>query len=207
MTVVTELDLPFFDLFDSDVMASLPAQTHDMVSRGDWLARTPLSISILDHEAVRELLKDPRLHTMGTSILALQGVTEGVLHDWATRLILNVEGPDHTRQRSLVSRAFTPRAVERLRPAMRDFVRPRAEAIAAKGSADVVAELVDEYPIAVITGLVGAPPEDWPRFSAWASRIFRFVNFDIGDHLADIEAAVLELDAYVELEHLSLIHI
>lgn len=198
MTVVTDLDLPMFDLFDPVVVESLPTELDALLRQGAWLVRTPLWVSVIEHDAVRDLQRDPRLHTMGTSILHLQGVTDGLLHEWMARLLLNVEGPDHTRQRRLVSRAFTPRAVERLRPMMRAYVEARVQPISERGGGDLVAELAEAYPIAVICELVGAPAEDWPKFSAWASQIFKMFNFNLAEDLPLIEAAITELEAYLE---------
>jgi len=198
MALVTELDLPMFNLFDPDVIATLTDATHALIAGGGWLSQTPISYSVLDHEAVRDLLRDPRLRTMGTAVLDLQGITGGPIREWSSRMLLNIEGPDHTRQRRLVSRAFTPRAVDRLRPLMRDYVEERARAMAAKGGGDAVTELAEAYPIAVICALVGAPAEDWPRFSAWTSSVFKVFNFQFSGEIGEIETAITELDAYIE---------
>lgn len=198
MTLVTELDLPMFNLFDPEVMASLTEETHALVSRGEWLVQTPIAYSVLEHGAVRDLLRDPRLRTMGTAILDLQGIGDGPIREWTSRMLLNIEGPDHTRQRRLVSRAFTPRAVERLRPLMRDYVQQRATAIAARGGGEVMAELIEAYPIAVICALVGAPAEDWPQFSAWTSSVFKLFNLTFTGNTGEIEDAIVALEAYIE---------
>jgi cytochrome P450 len=198
MTLVTELDLEMFNIFDPDEAATLHPRVQAVLADGGWLVQTPLWYSAVDHEAVRDLLTEPRLRTLGATIVEMQGVTAGPLHDFTSRVILSLEGDDHTRQRRLVSRAFTPRAVERLRPMMRDFVVERARAMAAAGGGDLVTDLAEAYPIAVICELVGAPKEDWPRFSGWAEQIFKQFNFDLLNDLPDIERASLEVEAYLQ---------
>ena len=77
--------------------------------------------------------------------------------DTTTMLLLNP--PDHTRIRSLVSRAFTPRRVEEMRPAFRDLLEPVLGSFAQHGGGDVMSELAVPFPVAVISELLGVPRE------------------------------------------------
>ena len=74
--------------------------------------------------------------------------------------MLFLNPPDHTRIRSLVSRAFTPRRVEELRPAITAMVEPVLDRFAEQGGGDVVTDLAVPFPVAVISALLGVPPED-----------------------------------------------
>ncbi|MCF6472219.1 cytochrome P450 [Nonomuraea sp. MG754425] len=82
-----------------------------------------------------------------------------------------MDPPDHTRLRALVSRAFTPRMVERL--------RPRVEAIADElirelpEKADLVSGLAYPLPVMVISEMLGVPPEDRERFRGWSEKLAR----------------------------------
>ena len=75
----------------------------------------------------------------------------------STMLFLNP--PDHTRIRSLVSRAFTPRRVEELRPQFRALLDPILDELRSKGGGDVMAQLAIPFPVAVISELLGVPRE------------------------------------------------
>lgn len=75
----------------------------------------------------------------------------------ASMLMLNP--PDHTRIRGLVSRAFTPRRVEALRPELEALLAPVLDRFEADGGGDVVAQLALPFPIAVISELLGVPRE------------------------------------------------
>ncbi|MFI6298416.1 cytochrome P450 [Nonomuraea sp. NPDC050790] len=84
---------------------------------------------------------------------------------------LRLDPPDHTRLRALVSRAFTPRMVERLRPRIEAIT---AELIGAMGEeADLVAEFAYPLPVMVITEMLGVPPEDHERFRGWSEALAR----------------------------------
>jgi cytochrome P450 len=198
MTLVDDLDLPMVSMFDVESPEALHAVVHELQLAGRWIVRTPLGVSVIEHDAIRELQKDPRLHTLGARLFEMQGITEGSAFEGFQKSILNLEGAEHTRLRRLVSRAFTPRAADRMRPMMRAWVDQRARAMAERGGGDVVTDLAEAYPIAVICELVGAPEEDWPRFSAWANDVFRVFNLgNLAEDLPVIEAATESMRDYV----------
>ena len=77
---------------------------------------------MLDREAGEFFLRTRAAIFPGMKIAEIFGVSEGPLYEQMKRNILHVNGPDHTRLRSLVNPALSPRAVERYRPAMRGFL-------------------------------------------------------------------------------------
>jgi cytochrome P450 len=87
-----------------------------------------------------------------------------------SRHMLNSDPPDHTRLRKLVGKAFTGRAVERLRPRVEEIAEGLLAAMAA-GGPDRVTDLIESYalplPIMVISELLGMPPGDWSDFRGW----------------------------------------
>ncbi|CQD22243.1 cytochrome P450 [Mycobacterium lentiflavum] len=78
---------------------------------------------------------------------------------------LFLDPPDHTRLRRLVSKAFAPKVVSALRPDISVLVRGLLDAIAEKGSFDVIEDFAYPLPVAVICRLLGVPLEDEPQFS------------------------------------------
>src|SRR5262249_29315318 len=68
--------------------------------------------------------------------------------------------PDHTRLRGLMNRAFTPRAVEALRPNIERIVDDLLDAIAERGSADLIADFAYPLPASVIMDMLGVPRSD-----------------------------------------------
>lgn len=97
--------------------------------------------------------------------LALRRARQQRRQDEGSMSMLGLDPPDHTRQRSLVSRAFTPRVVEHLRPRVAELVEAcldELEDAATGGVADVMAHLARPLPVAVISELLGVPGSDWP---------------------------------------------
>jgi cytochrome P450 len=111
-----------------------------------WHARTPLGYAVLRYDEVTALLRDRRLRQGSAEPLAAQGVTEGLLADWMWMSLLNLEGEPHGRLRRLVSQAFTPRAVDALRPVMRAVTHELVNGFAAYGACEFMAAFADPYP-------------------------------------------------------------
>lgn len=84
------------------------------------------------------------------------------------RSLLFIDPPDHTRLRRLVSRAFTPRSIERLRPRVEAMVTDLVDRVRPLGRADVVGDLALPLPVAVICELLGVQEPDRPKFVHWA---------------------------------------
>jgi cytochrome P450 PksS len=81
--------------------------------------------------------------------------------------MLMTDPPDHTRLRSLVSKAFTSRRIEELRPRIRDISTRLLEAAKAQGTVDLLDAFAFPLPITVIAELLGVPLEDQDNFRAW----------------------------------------
>jgi cytochrome P450 len=118
---------------------------------------------------------------------------EDLLSDRRSLLFMNP--PDHTRLRSLVSRAFTPRTVEHLRPEIVALVDGLLDQISSGAVTDVMSALAFPLPANVISTMIGVPEEDWPRFRTVVSQATALLEPIVPDN--ELEAALL---AQVELE-------
>jgi cytochrome P450 len=109
-----------------------------------------------------------------------------------------MEGDDHHRLRRLVSKAFTPRAVEGLRPYTRSGMRGLVDRVFDAGRCDAVPSLCNPYPIPVICALVGIEPDRIDDMSRWATSILLTLRLDAGEYMPEIERAHAELDEYID---------
>jgi cytochrome P450 len=82
--------------------------------------------------------------------------------------LLNIDPPDHTRLRRLVSTAFTPRRVAEFAPRVQELTDRLIDGFAARGEADLIHEFAFPLPIYAICDLLGVPPEDQDDFRDWA---------------------------------------
>ena len=85
------------------------------------------------------------------------------------QFILQQDPPDHTRLRQLMNQAFTPRAIERLRPRVRTHVDELLDRVAARGEMDVIADLALPVPSTLICELMGVPVTDRDKFTDWTA--------------------------------------
>lgn len=117
------------------------------------------------YEDVRLVLGDLRF----SRALALENDEPRHSPGRSVRSILTMDPPDHTRLRTLVSRAFTRHQVEGLRPWVRELTGGLLDDLVAKGGpADLVEEFALPLPVAVICELLGVPASDRPRFRVWS---------------------------------------
>ena len=90
-------------------------------------------------------------------------------HDSLRIQLIDMEPPDHTRLRRLVSTAFTPRTVEGLRPRITELVDGLVSAARERGEFDLLADVIERLPVAVIAEMLGIPEEDRPLLRPWSA--------------------------------------
>jgi cytochrome P450 len=106
--------------------------------------------------------------------------------------------PDHTRLRSLVSQAFTPRTVERLRPHIGEIAEHLLDEVKARGQMDLIGDFAFPLPIIVIAELLGVPAEERDRFKAWSNELIVGLSpLAQPEDFVRIERAIGELDDYL----------
>jgi cytochrome P450 len=94
--------------------------------------------------------------------------------------ILGMDGADHLRHRALLSRAFTPRAIDRWESELvRPIVNAYVDRFAARGEADLVRELTFPFPVHVVAAMIGLPESDHPAFHRLAVELISIgIDFD-----------------------------
>jgi cytochrome P450 len=203
MTVVSDLKLAEIDLTSGELAGDgYHQRLAEVAAAGGeqgWLASSPLAYIVLDRESAEFFLRSRSTAFPGREIADLFGVTAGRLREQIDANILNQQGDRHRRLRSLVGNAFTPRAADRWRPAMRSFLGRLWVAVEGRHRCDFVAAIARPFPALTIAAVLGAPEADAPRLQVWSGLIQR--QFDIqalGTQLAELEQAAVEVYEYVE---------
>jgi cytochrome P450 len=212
MALVSELELQSFDYTDPGMCGARFHEAMRELRAGGWLASGPFGYVVSDREGAEFFLRTRAASFPGMKIAEIFGVSEGPLWEQMRRNILHVNGADHTRLRSLVNPALSPRAVQRYRPLMRGFLQgllERALATSASSSpssgagsslrCEFVEAFAKPYPSQVIASVMGAPIEDAPRLHHWSNWIQKqFDAASMASERAQIERAVEEFYAYAE---------
>jgi cytochrome P450 len=194
---VFDADLPEIDY----EQCQNPDEAHKIISRARGrapLAMGPHGPELLSYELVRSVLRDPRFRVPQGMFLASQGITSGPLWERIAASLISLDGAEHHRLRRLVSKAFTPRATARLRTTVVGVITELVDRHTAAGRCEVVTDIAREYPIPIISALLGAPAKDWELFSGWTDEIFKAFSWDVAAHESSILAAWDELDAYID---------
>src|SRR5947207_8175532 len=120
---------------------------------------------LLDDE---RFVRDPRLVLSAEEMSELNASLPDLLA-FINNNMLNNDGEDHRRLRRLVTKAFTPRMVERLRPRIEEIADELIGAVGSRGEMDLVDEFAFPLPITVIAELLGIPVADRDRFRRWTN--------------------------------------
>lgn len=126
----------------------------------------------------RAALADPRLsknpahHSEAAHAKGKVGIPGEHSADLVTHL-LNIDPPDHTRLRRLVSKAFTPRRVAAFAPRVQELTDRLIDGFGPRGQADLIHEFAFPLPIYAICDLLGVPREDQDDFRDWAGMMIR----------------------------------
>ena len=137
---------------------------------------------VTSYEAVNQALRNPQLSSdrfpRARKRLASRGLD--ALIDDRMRSMIHMDAPDHTRLRSLVNKAFTPKAVNSMEEHIQHLVDGLLDAVQAEGRMEVISDLAYPLPVMVIAKMLGVPPEDRDRFKQWSDDMSTLLGGDPG---------------------------
>ena len=156
-----------------------PYPLYDWVRDNDPVHRAPDGNWVLVRYAdAHSVLRDPRFSNnpahLGPEVLVQMGSSP--VRRVGSRLMMFLDPPDHTRLRSLVSQAFTPKVVESLRPRIQALVDELLDAVVDRAEVDVLGDLAYPLPTIVICELLGVPVGDRELFKDWSADASRLLD-------------------------------
>jgi cholest-4-en-3-one 26-monooxygenase len=153
--------------------------------------------AVTRHADIIAVSKQPEVYssTRNTALIRFREGTPRESIDMQQIILLNMDPPQHTRMRGIVSRGFTPRAIGNLRQVLTD----RAERIVAtaleSGTGDFVSDVASELPLQAISELIGVPQEDRGKIFNWSNRMIGYDDETPGSEGAG-EMAAIEILGY-----------
>ncbi len=197
-----------FDPFEHNFYDN-PYTQYRCVREAGRVQPSTLGPVVLTHWAdVNKLLRDPSVSVedANSSEGGLRPALAGnspERNERGAKAMLRLDPPDHTRLRRLVSRAFTPRTIERLRPRVGELVDAILDDLETRdGWVDLISELAFPLPFAVITDMLGMPTGDADQMREWSHVVSQAVDpilamtnayaiFEAGDRMREmVDAAV-----------------
>jgi cholest-4-en-3-one 26-monooxygenase len=198
-----------FDITDPDLIQErVPFEAFAQLRRTApiwWNAQRPGLGSFDDegfwvvsrHDDIRTVSQHPDLYSSwaNTAIVRFQEGLDRSAIEMQRLIMLNVDPPDHTKLRRIVSRGFTPRAIKLLSEALEARAGRIVEEAAEQGAGDFVTQVACELPLQAIAELIGVPQEDRAKIFSWSNQM---IGYDDPEYDVDPMTASAELIAYAQ---------
>ena len=190
---------PVGSAMTGDAFVNDPYSFYDEVRRRGRVAPGRLVWPTADHKICHQILRDNTFIKVEGGDgdipfifrLAERRSDPKVAHPLLPPSMLSLNQPTHTRYRTLVSKAFTPRAIEQLRPRIQELADELLSEAAENETVDLIDAFAGPLPVAVISEILGIPEVDRARFRALGAHVARMIDLDL--RLADYTAAMRAL--------------
>jgi len=165
-----------FNPFDPEFNAN-PYPFYHRLRADDPVHQHPMGFYVLTrYDDVAMILRDPRFGKGGyDELLATRFGSEHDRPGLGTSMLFK-DPPDHARLRTLVSKAFTPRVVETMRPHIQDIVDRLLDQVGDRKRMDVIADLAYPLPVTVISEMLGVPRDDGDTIKQWSLDLARSLD-------------------------------
>jgi cytochrome P450 len=150
-----------------------PVHWSDLAGR--WVLTRHADCVAMLRDAAR-FSADPYKWDAFEEVLQAQGGADSPLWRMQTNWMLMKDPPDHTRLRTLVAKAFTPRVAEGMRPRIQAIVDGLLDAVQGAGKMDLIADFAYPLPTMVICEMMGVPVEDQEQFKVWTRDLARSLD-------------------------------
>nr|WP_219632811.1 cytochrome P450 [Haloechinothrix aidingensis] len=146
-------------------------------------------------EDIKQISKNPELFSSweNTAVIRFNGDISREEIELQRAMMVNMDPPQHTKARRIVSKGFTPRAVESLREALNNRARAIVQEAKKQGSGDFVEQVACELPLQAIAELLGVPQEDRGKIFEWSNEM---ISYDDPEYEIDPVNASTEILGY-----------
>ncbi|MEA5506770.1 cytochrome P450 [Halotia wernerae UHCC 0503] len=161
-------------------------------SMGAWV--------ITGYADVAKALRDPRLSSKPSEISSYSQRQEGssLVASFISDILFFRDPPDHTRLRRLIGKVFNTRIVEEMRPRIQEIVNELINRIEEKGDLDMIADFAKPLPVAVISHILGIPPEDRYKLKQWSHWLgYIFDPMKASDVSQQLTQSIVEFREYL----------
>ncbi len=151
--------------------------------------------AVTKYEDVVAISKDPTTFSSYRGTALLRDLPKDDLEQTRT-IMLNMDPPQHSKYRKLVSQGFTPRMTAALEPRIRKATAEILDEVAQRGSCDFVRDISAELPLIVIAELIGIPVEDRHKVFDWSNRLIGYDDPEFQTSEEDGKMAAMEIWLY-----------
>lgn len=152
--------------------------------------------SVLRHRYMDVLLDSANTRQVELEGMALRGISEGPLFDLYKYAMLFANGDVHKRRRMPMARTFAYPLMDGMRPRVCEIATEIIERFRGRGPVNFLDDFSRAIPARIIAEIVGAPAEDWEKFSKWVADAARGIGMFAPEELPAIDAGCAALSAY-----------
>jgi cytochrome P450 len=130
--------------------------------------------AVLRHADVKQVLRNPAVFSSQLGATQIRDPATPQALGYVRRMMLNLDPPEHSRLRGLLTKAFTPRAIARLERKIHDWARELVTAVAERGECDFATDVAADLPLLTLAEVFGVPAQDrWLMFD-WSNRVIGY---------------------------------
>jgi cytochrome P450 len=188
-------DLPRIDIA-SEAFATRPLAVFDELRPQAWAATSDRGVEAFSYRAVEAAYKMNEFVAGVTKLMEQMGLDPAAMSGGGRNLQAN-DSPDHPKLRRIVSRWFTPRQVDNLRPRVLELAGSLADPITEAGSGEFMSGIASRIPGTVFCWMIGAPDDVGEHVYKLSETILRAFDGDIED-ADDIITASIEMRSLVD---------
>jgi pimeloyl-[acyl-carrier protein] synthase len=204
---VTNTEISLQELLQDPDVRRDPYPTYDRLRALGAIVDAPFGTLLATrHAEVFTVLRDSRFSSNARHqvnhdqfVAMAKAVGLGDLEELFERVMLFADPPDHTRLRRIVGKAFTPRAVEAMRPRIAEIVDRQLDVLREHDGADLVEDLAFPLPVTVISEMLGVPADDHQLLRVWTAAAVKAL--DPSDNIAELfpaAEAIREIRTYFD---------
>jgi cholest-4-en-3-one 26-monooxygenase len=168
-----------------------PVYWHEHGGEPGW----PGFWAITRHADIAHISRHPEIFSSSRRLVLFAETPEDQI-EMQRLMMLNMDPPQHTRQRSFVNRGFTPRMIGRLAKHVREICDTLIDEVAPRGEADFVTDIAAPLPLQVICELVGAPSQDRDRIFELSNKLVGYDDPEFRSTPEEGIEAAAEIYAY-----------
>ncbi|HKA16600.1 MAG TPA: cytochrome P450 [Myxococcota bacterium] len=184
--------------FDERFFRDPHGTTAPLLREGARAARVPElgTVFLLRYADVMQALLDRRFGAIGVRYYEQQGWRDGPYIDWVRRTVVFLDPPDHDRLRALLSRAFTPRQVARVRPITEQLANQLMDGALEAREVDFYDAFAQRLPLQVICSMLAIPDIDHHAVGEWTAALSLATATPTADARAGADRAIAAFDEY-----------
>lgn len=202
-TLVTELDMPKTksNLFPSKLNKYEQIEKNLAISKNSWIASFEYGYVIYHQDDIRKILTDKRWHN---AMAFYAGINEPNDNEEAeyyrkkrTNILINMEGDDHFRLKSLVAPTFQSKNITYLKPFINSITNSMLDVILEKKEFDIQKDLFFNLPVYVLCELTGLPAKDIDIYNKWTEAAFNSFSIQTPEQVQEVKTQQKIIDKYV----------